>query len=433
MRHIAFLYLVLVAASHLVAQETFAVEGYIRSAHLPTSFRAGGRNVVLTRQTRFGFAGSGTTSISDPARQSLHVGAYVQVAGYNGNFITPIAATEVLVRNDANQKLSGIGVITRVITTGTAPVYEADGYQIQITPSTQLDFAGDLGSLSDISVNTWIHYTGERNSQGILEASRAQFIPAKPTKFKAIKGIEVARVEMRSANLSNNAAPASKSAPPNSVDGTLLQEDQQVKIGLGRWHTIPADQPLQQRVHRVGMALVPNYQRQMDDSDPSKIHFRFFAVDDKRLRTVQCLLDGEILISEQMIERLPNDDQLAALLADGIACNLQRQTARLVVDFRIQLAASVAEMFFPPAGFAALGRSVATGDVQEKLAEERLRIALALMQDAGYDPWQAPEAWRLVDPKKLPVDLASLDYTDAGCYQLSILKLQYPRTLHLQQ
>jgi hypothetical protein len=31
------------------------------------------------------------------------------------------------------------------------------------------------------------------------------------------------------------------------------------------------------------------------------------------------------------------------------------------------------------------------------------------MDDAGYDPWQAPEAWRLLAPKELPVDIHSLD------------------------
>ena len=31
---------------------------------------------------------------------------------------------------------------------------------------------------------------------------------------------------------------------------------------------------------------------------------------------------------------------------------------------------------------------------------ERARMALGVMADAGYDPWQAPEAWRLMDPKE---------------------------------
>jgi hypothetical protein len=53
------------------------------------------------------------------------------------------------------------------------------------------------------------------------------------------------------------------------------------------------------------------------------------------------------------------------------------------------------------------------------------RIALQLTADAGFDPWQPPEAWRRLRPKDLPRDIESLAYTPEGKYQLSILKLQY--------
>ena len=190
---------------------------------------------------------------------------------------------------------------------------------------------------------------------------------------------------------------------------------------------LPADQPLQRRVHDVGMALVPVYQKQMADADPSKIHFRFYAVDHKGLRSAGCLTDGVILVSVQAIERLPNDDYLAALLADGVACQLQRQAARAVVDRRKELGIAAAEMLSPAAGIAFSAYNMATGEPNERFGEERLRIALALMHDAGYDPWLAPEAWRLLAPKKLPANLATLQYPDNSCYQIGVLNVQYPR------
>jgi hypothetical protein len=61
------------------------------------------------------------------------------------------------------------------------------------------------------------------------------------------------------------------------------------------------------------------------------------------------------------------------------------------------------------------------------MEEQRGRVALALLKDAGYDPWQAPEAWRLVTPKHLPKDLNSLKYPSLGGYQLGILNLQYKK------
>jgi predicted Zn-dependent protease len=183
-------------------------------------------------------------------------------------------------------------------------------------------------------------------------------------------------------------------------------------------------------VHRIGMALVPAYQRAMADDDPSKIHFRFFAVDDAKMRTEICLLDGAVLVPKQVVERLKSDDQLAAVLANGVAYNLQRQAARAVIamrkDLGVEIAIDVASALVT-GGIAAFGPGVFTAKEEATMEEERLRISLALMRDAGYDPWQAPEAWRLLEPKKLPADLASLPYPDAGCYQIGILNLQYAR------
>ena len=342
----------------------------------------------------------------------------------------------MIVRDDWNRKLSGIGVITRVLSPAPIAVFEADGYLIRITPSTDLTFLDDLNSLSDVSVNTWIHFSGKLGKDGVLEATKAQFLPAKPTKFKAAKNIEIATVKTRPAGAKDDSLTSEATgSPATTADGASLQKDEQVKIGLGRWHTLPADQPLQQRVHRIGMALVPAYQRAMADDDPSKIHFRFFAVDNKKQRSEICLLDGAILVSTQTIERLKNDDQLAAVLADGVAYNLQRQAAQQVKMNRAawgaEIAGEVAGAFVPglgPAMMLTSWRSVKAGGKAEiAMQEERLRIALALMHDANYDPYQAPEAWRLLAPKKLPANPDSLKYPDTSCYQLGMLNLQYAR------
>ena len=72
------------------------------------------------------------------------------------------------------------------------------------------------------------------------------------------------------------------------------------------------------------------------------------------------------------------------------------------------------------AGTTALGGKIEIG--QE---EQRGRVALALMTDAGYDPRQAPEAWRLLEPKDLPANPQSLNYPRLSGYELGILNLQY--------
>ena len=422
-----------VLAVPLLAQTTYPIEGYISGIHPPMGFDVNGRRFEVTSETGFGLIGSGSTSTASPLRESLRIGVYVQVAGGESGPFNPIKATTVLIRDDSNQKLSGIGVITRVVSSAPDAVFETDGYLIRIAPSTKLTFLGDLGSLAEVSTNTWLNFNGKRGKNGIVEAAKAQFFPAKPTKFKAVKDLEIATVKTRPAGAKGDAMTSEGTGTPAiSGDGATLQQDEQLKIGLGRWHTLPADQPLQQRVHRIGMALVPAYQRAMADDDPSKIHFRFFAVDNNKWRGAICLLDGAILVSKQTIERLSNDDELAAVVADGVACNLQRQTAREITsrrkDLTIDGVLDVAGAFVPGVGLAAMFYpGVFTSKEDASMGEERLRIALALMHDAGFDPWQAPEAWRLLEPKKLPANLASLTYPDTSCYQLGILNLQYAR------
>ena len=430
----------LLLAPSVSAQTVYAIEGYITESHLPGSFKVSGRKVLLTSSTSYGLMGTEYSSSDSPARTSLRVGAYVQVAGLDQGMLKPFFASIVRVRDDWNHKVSGIGVITRVVSLSPDEVYEADGYVVRITDSTNVSFSGDLGAMQDITENCWVHFSGKRGPGGIIVASRAQFFPGKPTKFKAAKNLELVPVKTRPVNVQANAAnPASPGNSTDSApaaadlqsDGADLQEDQQIKIGLGRWHTLPADQPLQQRVHRIGMTLVPEYQRKMPETDPSKIHFRFFAVDNPKLRTAVCLLDGVVLISSQLVERFSSDDEVAAVLADGIACNLQRQTARIVSENRVllsgEIAADIAGAFMPGVGLvAAIGSGVSVRNVQA-MEEQRLRIALSLMVDAGFDPWQAPEAWKLAAPKKLPKDLASLEYPDESCYQLNILSMQYRR------
>jgi hypothetical protein len=108
---------------------------------------------------------------------------------------------------------------------------------------------------------------------------------------------------------------------------------------------------------------------------PSKIPFRFYAVDDAKIRTEVCATDGLILVSVPMLSRLKSDNQLAAVLADGIAVNLQRQAARLAVDNRyidgVQTAANSALVFIPFADFVDVGTAVA-GESIEVAQEEQL-------------------------------------------------------------
>jgi len=427
------------SSASLLAQEPTPIpfQGYITAVHPSGTFDVDGKHVVTTPETVYGIMGGKTPRMNSPLQDRLQPGAWVQVTDdrYKNTKAAKAAAT-ILIRDDWDQKLSGLGVIAKVISSGQQPVFEADGYRIRITPATITSFAGSLKSLADVGTNIWLRYEGRRDRNGVLVAAKAQFIQAKPPKLKPLKHWEEdSDFQFRPPSSGPKPSPTPKGSVPPFVDypkdDAVLTQDGGIRWGmLGGLHKIPADNALQARIRRVGMSLVPAYQRQLPADDPAKIPFHFYAVDARNFRCDLIPFDGLILIPTQAVDRLKNDDQLAAVLADGLAGELQRQGARAASDNRIlasaYLAGDVAEAFIPGMSLVTLagGATVAT-KVTIELAEQRARMALALMADAGYDPWQAPEAWRLLVPKKLPKDLSKLKYPDFSCYELGILNLQY--------
>lgn len=169
----------------------------------------------------------------------------------------------------------------------------------------------------------------------------------------------------------------------------------------------------------------------MQPGDPWKIPFRFYVVDEPKIRFEIGCNAGLILIPRQVVKRLANDDQLAAVIAQGVAGSLQLQESRLMLRYRDLLFSTVDIAAFFPAGLpgallsADVGGGIYAHEMQRALEEQRGRIALSFLADAGYDPWQAPEAWRLLEPKRPPTSTDSLKYPSHSGYLLGVLYLQY--------
>jgi len=402
-------------------EQVVAAEGYITAVQPPNAFDVSENHVLISPATGIGPRDLNSDGKALPS--SIQVGAYVYVWARLSSAGTTIAAETVHFRDEANRKLAGMGVIDKVIS-AAPPVFRADGYIIRLTPKTQIAFQGDVKTMADVGTNTWMRYEGKRNAAGELVASKVEFLPARATKFKAVKGFEVPSLTVKAADPTRG---------PGIIpldDPGALQPNDQVRWGaLLHWHTVLADAAIQERVRRVGMSVVPQYQRDLPIDNPSRIRFNFYVIDDDKDRTELCPLDGLVLMPKGAMDRLENDDQLAAVLAEGVTFSLQRQRARLVTDNRsllsLTVAGDVAGAFVPGLSLVAAVGSAEATKIMIELAEQRGRVALALMADAGYDPWQAPEAWRLLAPKELPADRTTLMYTGHGGYQVGVLNLQY--------
>jgi hypothetical protein len=324
----------------------------------------------------------------------------------------------------ADKKVSGIGVIIRVDSSAQQLVFEADGYRIRIVADTVTTFNDPLKALADIGPNTFVRYEGLLDETGVLVAAKADFYPAGYHKGLTSMG-------PRKVKQTDDYKPITKDALIDA-QGHFANPHTKVRYsdagGVCGWHRVPPDEALQERVERIGMRLVPAYQKALPADSPSRIPFRFYAVNDDKMRTVFACSPGLILVPKNVVERLQNDDQLAAVLADGVALNLMRQLFTMGPLEWSQVGAETAEAvpFLSTYLAGTAAEAVIGHEIALKLERQCARISLQLLANAGFDPRQAPEAWRLLEPKDLPSDLASLKYTREGQYQLRILKRMYP-------
>lgn len=423
-RFVGFLVLALAPWKPIAAQNpdpaASSVEGYVTSVRSATEFDVKRHHIVTTGSTQIGsYRDSGDDQGKAPAQ--IELGMYVQVAGTINWAEHTLVAAVVRVRDDADRKVSGSGVIVRVLTPGAEPVFRADGYNVRIGSGTETNFNNGLSALSDVGVNTWVRFGGRLNDSGEVIAARADFAKPKPPKVKKNRPIEVQQTVIPHGSLID-------------FDGTLKTdmtkrhlEDAGGACGTG-WYPVPPDRALQDRVRRVGMSVVPQYQRDMAADDLEKIPFRFYAIDEKWIHSDMFCYEGAVLVPMQMVERLANDDQLAAVLADGVAANLQRQRARLLSDMG-WIGATEAAVYLTARNAASsnsawVGGMIVNHEIEVRLEHERGRVSLGLMADAGYDPWQAPEAWKLIEPGHLPKNISKLKYSARSLYLLSILQQQ---------
>ena len=319
------------------------------------------------------------------------------------------------------RELKGFSVIEKVMSPGAEPVYQIDGYQVLIAAGTDKQFRGQINSLADVYPGTWLRFSGKRDSDGIVVAGRAVFYPDKLT------GVKASQPQRRSV------APDTDSLI--DADGNIKPLHSKVRIsdagGWCGWHRIPSEGEQQARVRRIGNRLLPPYLKQMAEGQLLP-QFRFFVVEEKAIRSELACSPGLVLVPAVVLDRLISDDQLAAILADGIAYNIQFLRAKLIARDGWLTAAQVAELATwavnPIAGVAANSAvGLAAHEHNVELELERGRLALSMMVDAGFDPWQAPEAWKLLGPKHLPSNLSSLKYPRIGQYQLMVLDAQYKK------
>ena len=281
-----------------------------------------------------------------------------------------VAATEVVLPVTTPGQFNGTAIIDLIPSpAGTAKIQpgellvRADGYLILITPKTQPRSDRRSPRSPVLPQTPGSNITGKQRPDGVLVAeqrrSSAKIVPHSEDKLRTKSNTTPRRLIPR---------------PSRAVPANIFW--------VKRKKIPPYNDPaMQARIDRIGASLIPAYQRNLPDSDATKINFRFQLIDQPKWHDAVTLPNGIILVPRQVVERLQNDSQLATVLADNIACALEKQTFREIPAARKMTAAKLASdaggFFVPGLGLATdAANCKAAATIRRHAEEQSGRVSL---------------------------------------------------------
>jgi hypothetical protein len=377
---------VLVASGQSNDQSSAELQAYVTHVASPSDFEVDGLHVLMTPKT---ILQSGQGDATHPVSTiAPYLGQLARVFGPVDRKALTVKAVRIVLMQPRPYVVSGSAIIDLV--PGAPPSthrLRADGRLLEISQSV-LDHPATLpagstppAAVSDLRTNVWIDYHGMRRPDGVVALDQATFAENK-----------VVNAEQKLRDKQNYDPAAVAEDSHQSTASKMFK-------GID-YKQIPPYKDAQQqaRIDRIGRSLIPGFQRQLAASDPTRIDFRFQLVDEPKWHDAITLPSGIILVPRQIVTRLTDDSELAAVLADNIAAALEKQTWRQTGSRHqltaADLAGAAAGVFIPGAG---LATDLAVGGIAHHmltLAERQSgRVALALMFDTGYDIDLAPEAW----------------------------------------
>ena len=400
-------------ARSLPAQSTVQAplaSGYITSIESNGSFALNGVPVHLAPDVAYGVKVQDRTLLGGPPIAPF-VGQFVTLEGRRDKRSGTIDATTVTVVSPTPGAVAGYAIIDSIPPSPASPpgdrILRADGYLLHLTPRSAVTLTPPLAHLEDLRTNLWIEYHGTQQVDGSVLVDRA-----------AVHA-NLVRTSEEKLRDKNEFSPS-----------VVTSDDEQ-----GFWSKgfrgldpkrVPAlkDPILQARIDRIGQSLIPAYQRGLQVNDPTRIDFRFQLVDLPKVRSPLTLPSGIVLVPAEVVDRLGDDSQLAAILANNIAEAIEKDTLRAQP---VKNAAGVAAIAGYGAGLFVPGVSIATdiaggsavAHVLKLQRQQRARVSLCLLQDAGYDLRQAPVAWWLLASKEpRPIEKISMPEKAAYLYQV---------------
>jgi hypothetical protein len=218
-----------------------SLSGPVTAIRSSTDFDVEGVRVQTAGNTVFFVA-------SDPAGKSMNstrspspfLGETSDVSGKVDRKALTVKATRIVLHPEFAHEVSGTAIVDAVLPSGDV---RADGRELGGIPEALAhplplpNEAVELAEPNEIRPGIWIAYKGLQSPSGVVKLDRARLFA---------NAVHPAQIKLR-----NNAADVEKQVP------------------------LFADVAMQARVDRIGMSLIPAFQRALAADDPIRIPFHF--------------------------------------------------------------------------------------------------------------------------------------------------------------
>ena len=172
--------------------------------------------------------------------------------------------------------------------------------------------------------------------------------------------------------------------------------------------SIVADDAVQRYVQKVGKALIPQYQLELADADPTKVHFQFLVVreidaDAQRYlyKRIDAAAPGNRIWSFPHKMHIWNEPALAlpngVILVSAKALGRLRSEAELATILSYSVSMVVQKLSFLHASASRL--AVQGNNITASQYERAMRLAIRQLYLSGYDPREAPTTWAQTQKK----------------------------------
>lgn len=419
LRPIVVVVSLLLALAPLSFAKSVKIRGYVTSVNSPTSFEIEDYKITSSSGLTLSFEKEDHDAAPVNFKpDDIRVGTDLEISGELDDKTGELRAQAIKVFLDEGTKLHRTAVIDQVPHVLRQPdgsvtgAYFADGQQIRLAPDTQYVFrptaaerealkkAGhksatgeeeDIGvrplqDLAEIHPNMVLTYEGVRQKDGSVLASRMEFTRNE---------LEPGEVKMWRALTPYGKNPDFQKFKPGEMNIN----------GVGKFKTV-GNIAVQKYINELGHSLVPLYQSSLADSDPTKIPFKFFIVENKEPNAF-ALANGTVVVNSGLFDVLDSEAQLAFVLAHEIAHATQRHAWR---QQQYHKGSRTAMKIAGILGSAATGDSAIAAATQmidtsikngysRSLENQADRLGLAYMYEAGYDIREAPKVWQIMTKK----------------------------------